>query len=269
MLTKKQKTLYFILCIILLIIGICIGMFINIKEKEVDKPNIKEPSINDKEKEPEKEIIKKQLYFSEKGRKIYLYDIDRVTVNKQSLTIQNNIWEIISNLTKEYKLLETYKDGGSKLYQTNEENRVDDKINMLVCNTLDGNMDVYFGKTDMKYKDDFCKTNTNDIFTKTYHVLNILDLDTDEAKYLVLRQFQLPESTAIVKVSTYLLPDIKENDPYEFTFQYTDNLLKDTNTKSIFENTELLEIKKTDKLGLEQINDIIDDKYLEKNKIKR
>lgn len=263
MLTKKQKIFYFLLCIILLIIGFIIGNTVTFKEeKEVNCNKIcKENNTENEEKENTK--IKKHLYYSENGRNIYLYGIDRVTVNKQSLTILNDVFKVVDNLTKEYKLLEEYDDGGSKLYQINEDNKVDEKVNMLICNTLDGNTDVYFGNTNMKFESDFCKTNNKETFTKTYHVLKVLDMNTDEAKYLILKQFQIPE-VAIVQIQNYLLPEIKENDPCEFTFKYTDNLIKDGDINSIFDNTELLKVEKTDKLGLSQINDGILKEYLEK-----
>lgn len=160
-------------------------------------------------------------------------------------------------------MLEEYDDGGSKLYQINEDNKVDEKVNMLICNTLDGNTDVYFGNTNMKFESDFCKTNNKRTFTKTYHVLKVLDMNTDEAKYLILKQFQIPE-VAIVQIQNYLLPEIQENDPCEFTFKYADTLIKDRDINSIFDNTELLKVEKTDKLGLEQVNDGILEEYLEK-----
>lgn len=258
MLTKKQKILYSILCIILLIIGICIGLFLNIENSKTDKDINNPIKENDKEEKPQK-----KLYYTENGRNIYLYGINRVTVNKQSLSIQNNIFEIIGNLTKEYKLIKSY-DEGSQLYQTNTNNSTYDKFNMLLCNTKDGNKDVYFGNTNMEYEKDFCQTNNNKTFIKTYYILNILDCNSDEEKLLVLAQYGQPENVSIVKVSSYLLTEIKEDDCGEFTFKYTDKLIKKDDTESLFENTELIKIEKTDRQGFDQVNDNIKTEYLEK-----
>ena len=260
MLTKKQKIIYFIMCIILLLVGFSLGYILNSKEKALNT-NCKESTKKDTPKE-ETTKINKTLYYHENGRNIYTYGINRVTVNKQSLTVLDDVFKVVENLTSEYKLLEEYDDGGSKLYQINDDNRVDEKVNMLICNTLDGNTDIYFGNTNLKYEKEFCKTNNDGTFTKTYHVLNILDSDSDETNYLVLRAFQRPDDVYIAKVSKYLLPEINENDPCEFTFQYTENLIKERSIESIFENAELIKVKKTDKLGLIQTNDSIKDKYL-------
>ena len=42
-----------------------------------------------------------------------------------------------------------YKDGGTKMYQGNN-------YRMLVCNTIDGNKDVYFGDLTLEYENDYC-----------------------------------------------------------------------------------------------------------------
>ena len=256
MLTKKQKILYFLISVTLLIIGFIIGNTIETKEETNCNETCGKEEVVEK-----KTQTNKTLYYTENGRKIYLYGIERVTVNKQSLTKLDNIFEEVANLANEYKLLKEYDDGGSKLYQINDENKVDEKVNMLVCNTLEGNKDIYFGNTDMKYETDFCKTNNRENFTKTYNVINVLESNNEEIKYLVLRAFQ-KEEVAIVKIKSYLIPKITGNDTCEFTFQYTKNLINNNSIESIFENTELIKVEKTDKLGLEQTNDKINDEYL-------
>lgn len=262
MFTKRQKIIYTFICLSLLVIGFILGDISNdYYEKKVED---KTEDCNIKKDNTEKEKIIKQLYYTENGRNIYLYGIDRVTYNKQSLTIQDNIFDIINKLENTYTLLEEYDDGGSKLYQTDKQSeKVDFKLNMLVCNTLDGNKDVYFGDTNMTYNNNFCKSSSNETFTKTYHVLKILESDTDEANYLVLRAFQRFDDVYIAKIGKYLLPEILENDPCEFTFRYTDSLINERNIESIFENSELVKVEKTDKLGLEQRNDSIKQEYLE------
>ncbi len=45
---------------------------------------------------------------------------------------------------------EIFKDGGSTLYKTK-------LANILFCNTIDENKDIYIGDSNMLYEDDFCK----------------------------------------------------------------------------------------------------------------
>ena len=53
-----------------------------------------------------------------------------------------------------------------------------------------------------------------------------------------------------------LASSVEVNKNYEFTFKYTNKKIED-NIKSIFENAMLEEINKTDKTGLEQVQDEI------------
>ena len=94
-----------------------------------------------------------------------------------------------------------------------------------------------------------------DNFTKTYNVLNIAESDDDNYLYLTIKQFQNDE-VETVKVLKSLANGVEANKNYEFTFQYGNENIED-NIKSIFENATLVQIKETDKTGLEQIQDTI------------
>ena len=94
-----------------------------------------------------------------------------------------------------------------------------------------------------------------DNFTKTYNVLNIADSDDENYLYLTIKQFQNDE-VETVKALKSLANGIEANKNYEFTFQYGNKNIED-NIKSIFENATLVQIKETDKTGLEQIQDTI------------
>ena len=94
-----------------------------------------------------------------------------------------------------------------------------------------------------------------DDFTKTYNVLNIADSDDENYLYLTIKQFQNDE-VETVKVLKSLANGIEANKNYEFTFQYGNKNIED-NIKSIFENATLVQIKGTDKTGLEQVQDTI------------
>jgi len=100
-------------------------------------------------------------------------------------------------------------------------------------------------------KDNVNKTN----FTKTYNVLNIADSNDGNYLYLTIRQFQVDE-VETVKVLKSLASSVEVNKNYKFTFKYTNKKIED-NIKSIFENAMLEEINKTDKTGLEQVQDEI------------
>ena len=94
-----------------------------------------------------------------------------------------------------------------------------------------------------------------DDFTKTYNVLNIADSDDENYLCLTIKQFQNDE-VETVKVLKSLANGIEANKNYEFTFQYGNENIED-NIKSIFENATLVQIKGTDKTGLEQVQDTI------------
>ena len=94
-----------------------------------------------------------------------------------------------------------------------------------------------------------------DDFTKTYNVLNIADSDDENYLYLTIKQFQNDE-VETVKVLKSLANGVEANKNYEFTFQYGNKNIED-NIKSIFENATLVQIKGTDKTGLEQVQDTI------------
>lgn len=100
----------------------------------------------------------------------------------------------------------------------------------------------------------------NTTFTKTYNVLNVADSNDENYLYLTIKQFQ-EEEVKTVKVQRSLANTVEKENNYEFTFRYTNNIVED-NIESIFANTALITINKTDKQGLDQIQDIIE-KYEE------
>jgi hypothetical protein len=55
----------------------------------------------------------------------------------------------IDQLINQMEMVDVYKDGGTKMYQGNN-------YRMLVCNTIDGNKDVYFGDLTLEYENDYC-----------------------------------------------------------------------------------------------------------------
>ena len=170
--------------------------------------------------------------------------------------LQNKITmeEIMAKANKDFPNATSYDDGGSIEYHY-------ENYTIIKCHTLDGNRDVYIGTKDLKLKD--ININSNDInnntenstFTKTYNILNVADSNDENYIYLTIRQFQ-EEEIKTVKVQKSLANNIEISKDYEFTFRYTDKKVEE-NIESIFTNTTLVSIKKTDKQGLEQIQDSI------------
>lgn len=93
-------------------------------------------------------------------------------------------------------------------------------------------------------------------FTRTYNINHIAPSNDFDYIYITIREFQ-NEEIETVKVKRSLFEDALVNDNWEITFKITNNSIED-NLKSIFSNTEVIEAKKTDKTGLEQVSDPIE-----------
>lgn len=94
-------------------------------------------------------------------------------------------------------------------------------------------------------------------FIRTYNILNMADSNDEKYIYLTIKQFQ-EEEVKTVKIEKSLASNIEIGNDYEFTFKYTNNMVHD-NIESIFENTKLISVEKTDKQGIEQIQDLINE----------
>lgn len=58
--------------------------------------------------------------------------------------------EVIEEMSKEMNKVASLWDGGTTIYRNK-------KMTMIVCNTIDGNKDVYFGNSSMEYDEGMCK----------------------------------------------------------------------------------------------------------------
>lgn len=94
-------------------------------------------------------------YYQYEEQKVYLVCLDEITIDGAtfkdyfSKTYQT-FNDSIDNLTKNMEVIDTYKDGGTKLYKN-------DSIALIKCNTIDGNKDIYIGDTNLEYQESFCK----------------------------------------------------------------------------------------------------------------
>ena len=73
--------------------------------------------------------------------------------------------------------------------------------------------------------------------------------------YITIREFQKDEIET-VKVDKELFKQVEVGDNYEILFKIKNNRIKD-NIKSIFYNSEIVKVEKTDKNGLEQLSEQI------------
>ncbi len=94
-------------------------------------------------------------YYQYEEQKVYLVCLDEIKLDDATLKdyfskTYQTFDDSINNLTNSMKLVDTYKDGGTKLYKN-------DSIALIKCNTIDGNKDIYIGDINLEYEESFCK----------------------------------------------------------------------------------------------------------------
>ena len=90
-------------------------------------------------------------------------------------------------------------------------------------------------------------------FIRTYKILNsVLSSDSDYI-YLTLQSF-LSDDVQTVKVKKALLNEVSIGDNYEFTFKTYQSYI-DTSIENLFTENEVVKIVKTDKEGMNQIEE--------------
>lgn len=92
-------------------------------------------------------------------------------------------------------------------------------------------------------------------FTRTYYVDQVVENQTTNELSLVLTEYQ--GSTVILNIPLKWSSNIDVGNNYEFTFSSEKDQELDTSLPNIFNNYELVDITKTDRIGLEQIQDTI------------
>lgn len=239
----------------------------NLQQNEITKVNLSdELTIHIKETKDCTNTLTK--YYEEDNHNIYLSCLDEIYLkdddNKQiSLkdylqNINKPYNESINDLVKNIDDINYYSDGGSKIYKTN-------KYAILICNTLDGNKDIYIGNKNLRYKSNYCKENNN-TFTRTYTINKVENYTKQQyengipvgyAKSLevMLSSFQGETKTVIINNPP---SEIIKNETYEFEFMLNEyNPNTEDNIESIFKNTTIVDIIKTKKTGLSQRQDKI------------
>ena len=153
---RKSKIVLGCLLLGLVITIILIIIFVhNSNNKEIDEPQLfKEITYKGK--------TTPNLYYELEDRYIYVYDkINSIkfTYNKETKELKDwfkNDKDFINKFVNELEKLTKEKnefDGGSITYQ-------DGNIGIVVCNTLDKNLNIYIGK-DLNYQKAGCNINKN------------------------------------------------------------------------------------------------------------
>ena len=93
------------------------------------------------------------------------------------------------------------------------------------------------------------------IFIRTYNIVERIDNNSLEYNSFKIKEFQGKEE--IIDIKKDLSSNIEIGKNYEFTFKKSNNKDIEDNIKSIFENSELISVIETDKVGLEQVQDKI------------
>lgn len=193
-----------------------------------------------------------KYYTDSDENNYYLYCLDELDVDFGNRTLELNKALDLKQVDMEFVLgevkeAETFKDGGSTLYKN-------DDFAVLQCNTIDGNHDYYFGPSDMKYEEGFCKSDAYLCsFTKTYLLLDVSPSNDSNFVYLTLKEFQ-DEDVVTKKVNSNILNDLEEDHYYEFRFGSFGNNTSN-NISDVFDNNVLLNVKQTNLIGSEQINE--------------
>ena len=107
-----------------------------------------------------KNQVTKNYQKTGQERKVYFVCLDEIyvkTENSKQVTLEYRFDNVnqsfdasIDQLINQMEMVDVYKDGGTKMYQGNN-------YRMLVCNTIDGNKDVYFGDMNLEYENDYCQ----------------------------------------------------------------------------------------------------------------
>ncbi len=92
-------------------------------------------------------------------------------------------------------------------------------------------------------------------FTRTYHVVDIMKYQATDniSKFVILDQFQ-EYNPFIVKLTKDQASKLFKNKMYEFTFNGS-RKYKNKEYNELFENFELTNIKETEKVGLDQLQE--------------
>lgn len=208
-------------------------------------------------------VSRTKLYYEEDGRRVYTRCLDSISIKYEDKTVSlkefikdnDSLEEAIDKLT--LTEVDIMWDGGTKIFKDGGTTEYSSEgLTLIRCNKMldDGtiNKDIYFGTSDMEFKDNYC-TNDNRTFIRTYKLENIKHGQEQYSYYLTLSVFQGETDTVLVKD---LLEKIEVGKTYEFEFMKIPTSLDiEDRINDIFENTRVISITETKRVGLEQIQE--------------
>lgn len=104
-------------------------------------------------------------------------------------------------------------------------------------------------------KDSKGSSNFDCVLTKTYNINNINDSNDENYLYITFSQYQ-EEGVYTIKLSKSVSKNLEIGKNYEFTFNTNKEYIHST-PDLVFENSELINIVDTEKVGVEQTNEFI------------
>ena len=187
-----------------------------------------------------------KVYAEMADYQIISYCLDNIKISDGSskdivdYLSNNNILKVVDSWNK--KVL---NNNNGTLYYNGD-------YKIVKCN-LDNNKNLYVGTNEMAAEDLCVKENEKTAFKRTYQILNITDSDNEEYWFLTLKEYQVDE-VVTVKVKKEINPNLKEKKSYVFEFEFNGACITDE-LKWILENTDIVGIKSTDKIGMDAIRD--------------
>lgn len=94
------------------------------------------------------------------------------------------------------------------------------------------------------------KLKDNCTVIRTYYIDNIGKSNDENYLYITIHEFQV-EGTYTLKLPMTISKDLEVGSSYEFTFKTT-KLYTNTTTDNLFNNSEVINLKYTDKVGLDR-----------------
>ncbi len=187
-----------------------------------------------------------KVYAEMTDYQIISYCLDNIKISDGSskdivnYLSNNNILKVVDSWNK--KVL---NNNNGTLYYNGD-------YKIVKCN-LDNNKNLYVGTNEMAAEDLCVKESEKTAFKRTYQVLNITDSDNEEYWFLTLKEYQVDE-VVTAKVKKEINPNLKEKKSYVFEFEFNGTCIIDE-LKWILENTDIIGIKSTDKIGMDAIRD--------------
>lgn len=258
----KKKSNKIIICLLIISIILITGIIIVLKqEKKKLFPKIDIYSITLNVSDPEKDYKLKKDNIN--NQNIYYYGVDSTQIcnsKEYCYSLKNALINNQTDMLSVREYLESQArlgninttrmyDGGTTIYNN-------EFLTIMFCNTIEGNNDIYIGVSDMisSLKGAYCgreeyKTKS---YTRTYLVTKAV-INKEDSEFIDITIKNINNETGTVTINK--TNNVIVGRTYEFTF-YTFDYFKDS-IENIFKYSTLLEVKETEKLEYEYINEDI------------